>query len=53
LPAFEAAVKEGRVASLMGAYNKVNGAFCCENDILLDQILKRDWGFNGFVHFGF
>jgi beta-glucosidase len=49
LPAFEAAVKEGRVASLMGAYNKVNGAFCCENDILLDQILKRDWGFNGFV----
>lgn len=49
LPAFEASVEEGHVASLMGAYNKVNGAFCCENAVLLDQILKRDWGFKGFV----
>ncbi len=49
LPAFEASVKEGHVASLMGAYNKVNGVYCCENDVLLDQILKKDWGFNGFV----
>ena len=49
LPAFEASVKEGHVASLMGAYNKVNGAYCCENDVLLDQILKKDWGFKGFV----
>lgn len=49
LPAFEAAVKEGKVASLMGAYNKVNGTYCCENDLLLDQILKKDWGFKGFV----
>jgi len=49
LPAFEAAVKEGHVASLMGAYNKVNGAYCCENAVLLNQILKQDWGFQGFV----
>jgi beta-glucosidase len=49
LPAFEASVKEGNVASLMGAYNKVNGAYCCENDVLLNQILKKDWGFKGFI----
>src|SRR5208282_2447754 len=49
LPAFEAAVKEGHVASLMGAYNKVNGTYCCENAGLLDQILKKDWGFKGFI----
>ena len=33
LPAFEASVKEGHVYSLMGAYNKVNGPYCCENDV--------------------
>jgi beta-glucosidase len=49
LPAFEASVKEGKVASLMAAYNKVNGVYCCENTILLDQILKKDWGFQGFI----
>lgn len=49
LPAFEASVKEGKVASLMAAYNKVNGLFCCENPELLNQILKRDWGFKGFI----
>ena len=49
LPAFEASVKEGNVASLMGAYNKVNGYYCCENPELLDQILKKDWGFKGFI----
>lgn len=49
LPAFEAAVKEGHVASLMGAYNKVNGTYCCENAEVLHQILKNDWGFKGFV----
>jgi beta-glucosidase len=49
LPAFEASIKEGRVGSIMGAYNKVNGKYCCENDELLNQILKKDWGFNGFV----
>jgi beta-glucosidase len=49
LPAFEASVKEAGVASVMGAYNKVNGAFCCENQTLLTDILKKEWGFTGFV----
>jgi len=49
LPAFEASVRQGDVASLMAAYNKVNGAYCCENSELLDQILKKDWDFKGFV----
>ena len=49
LPAFEAAIVEGHCASLMGAYNKVNGPYCCENDVLLNQILKGDWKFDGFV----
>jgi beta-glucosidase len=48
-PAFEASVKEGQVASVMAAYNKVNGAYCCENSELLDQVLKKDWDFKGFV----
>jgi beta-glucosidase len=49
LPAFEASVKQGQVASLMSAYPKVNGYFCCENGILEDQILKKEWGFQGFI----
>src|SRR5215831_2506619 len=49
LPAFEASVKQGHVASLMCAYNRVNGTYCCENDLLLNQILKTEWGFDGFV----
>ena len=49
LPAFEASIKEGQCASLMGAYNQVNGFFCCENDVLLNQILKKEWSFDGFV----
>ena len=49
LSAFEASVKEGRVGSLIGAYNSVNGAFCCENDFLLNKVLKGEWGFDGFV----
>jgi beta-glucosidase len=49
LPAFEASVKEGHVASIMGAYNRLNGAYCCENSVLLNDILKKDWGFDGFV----
>ncbi len=49
LAGFEASVKEGRVGSLMAAYNQVNGAFCCENDFLLNQVLKKEWGFDGFV----
>lgn len=46
---FRAAVHEGRAASIMSAYNSVNGAFCGENEILLRRILKEEWGFDGFV----
>jgi beta-glucosidase len=49
LPAFKAAVQQADVASLMSAYNKVNGTFNCENDELLNEILKKEWGFQGFV----
>jgi len=49
LPAFEAAVKEAGVGSVMAAYNKVNGVYASENAHLLKDILKGDWGFDGFV----
>lgn len=49
LPAFKAAVKEGKVWSIMGAYNKFKGQHCCHNDILLNQILKKEWKFDGVV----
>ena len=49
LPHFRAAVLEGGAASVMSAYNSVNGQFCGENEQLLRRILKSDWGFDGFV----
>ena len=49
LPAFEASVKEGKVASIMSAYNRLNGVFCCENAPLQNDILKKEWGFDGFI----
>jgi len=49
LPAFEAGVREGGALSVMGAYNKVRGQHACHNDYLLNQILKREWGFAGAV----
>ena len=42
-------VKVGHVATVMGAYNGVNGYFCCENPFLLTTILKQEWGFKGIL----
>lgn len=49
LPAFEATVKDGKAVSIMGAYNRVNGSPCNANDLLLNKILRDEWGFDGFV----
>jgi beta-glucosidase len=49
LPAFKAAVEEGKAWSIMGSYNQFRGQFCCHNDILLNKILKKDWAFDGVV----
>jgi beta-glucosidase len=49
LPAFEDAVKQGNVAAVMCAYPSVNGQFMCENKYLLSDVLRDQWGFNGFV----
>ena len=44
---FEIAVKEGRPWVVMGAYNKLNGIYCCENSWLLNDVLRNEWGFDG------
>jgi len=49
LPAFRAAVQEAGVMAVMGAYNQINGQHCCENERLLNEILKHEWGFKGAV----
>ena len=49
LPAFKAAVTEGKAWGIMGAYNLYNNQHNCHNDIMLNQILKRDWKFDGVV----
>jgi len=49
LPAFEASIKEAHSASIMCAYPKLNGTFNCENAPMLTGILKKEWGFPGFV----
>lgn len=49
LPAFKAAVQEGKAWSIMGAYNQFRGQHCCHNDLLLNKILKNDWQFDGAV----
>jgi beta-glucosidase len=49
LPAFEACVRESKAASVMGAYNRVNGEPCCASPTLLEEILRREWGFGGYV----
>ncbi|WP_432798213.1 beta-glucosidase family protein [Poriferisphaera sp. WC338] len=48
-PAFKAAVQEGEVASVMNAYNRVNGVYAGYHSWLLKDVLREDWGFDGFV----
>lgn len=49
LPAFEACIKLGNAASIMTAYNAINGVPCTANTLLLSKILREDWGFKGYV----
>jgi beta-glucosidase len=49
LLAFELALEGGRPGSVMCAYNRVGGTYACSNDMLLDKVLKGDWGFPGWV----
>lgn len=49
LPAFEALVKEGQVDAVMGAYNRVYGESASASRFLLRDVLRRDWGFKGYV----
>jgi beta-glucosidase len=49
LPAYEAAVRQGHVASVMCSYNRINGTYACENPYLLTTVLKKQFGFPGWV----
>ena len=49
LPAFKTTVQEGNVGSVMTAYNLINGIHASEHDYLNNQVLKGDWGFDGFI----
>lgn len=49
LLAFQIGIEIGKPGSVMCAYNKVNGPYACGNDFLQNQVLKRDWGYPGWV----
>lgn len=49
LPAFKTSVEDAKVYSLMCAYNSVRGLPCCSNNPLLESILRKEWGFKGYV----
>ena len=49
LLAFQIAIERGNPGSVMCSYNRVNGAYGCENDHLLNKVLKGDWGYKGYV----
>lgn len=49
LRAFEIAVKKSKPASIMAAYNRVNGLYACENNYLLNKILRQEWNYSGLI----
>lgn len=49
LPGFEAAVRRGKAKGVMGAYNKLRGTHCCHHDYLFNEILRKEWGFEGIT----
>jgi beta-glucosidase len=49
LPAFEASVKEAKVGAVMDAYNLLNGVYMTQNNHLNNEILKKEWGFDGIL----
>jgi len=49
LPAFKAAVQEGGAWAIMGSYNLYKGEHCCHNEYLINDILRKEWGFQGVV----
>jgi beta-glucosidase len=49
LLAFEIGIEESHVAAVMCSYNRLNGDYACENKYLLNDLLKKDWNFKGFV----
>lgn len=49
LKSFEIAVKEGKPETVMCAYNKINGTYCGENNFLMNETLRKQWGFDGLV----
>ena len=49
LKAFEIAVKTAKPETVMCAYNKINGTYCCQNKWLLSGVLRKEWGFDGLV----
>ncbi len=49
LLAFEIAIEHGDPGAVMCAYNRINNVYACESPYLLDEVLKGDWGYKGFV----
>ena len=49
LRAFEIVVERGRPRTVMAAYHRINGTYCSDNAWLLDDVLRREWGFDGLV----
>ena len=49
LPQFERVVREGKVAGVMGSYNAVDGVPACANSFLLTELLRKQWGFEGYI----